>query len=93
LKEQLEKLVLTMYRSGIKYSEAVEEFQKVFLLTVLRENQGNQVRAARELRVHRNTLMRAAQAFGLDIRQLRGIRRRPPVKAHNRSSAGKTSVA
>jgi Fis family transcriptional regulator len=93
LKEQLEKLVLTMYRSGIKYSEAIEEFQKVFLLTVLRENQGNQVRAARELRVHRNTLRRTAQAFGLDVRQLRSVRRRPPVKAHTRNGSGKTSVA
>jgi hypothetical protein len=37
VKEQLEKLVLEMYRSGIRYVEAVREFQRVFILTVLRE--------------------------------------------------------
>src|SRR5438874_9327019 len=32
VKEQLEKLVLQMYRSGIRYSEAVREFQSVSFL-------------------------------------------------------------
>ena len=36
MKEQLEKLVLQMYSSGIRYSEAVREFQRIFVLTVLR---------------------------------------------------------
>jgi hypothetical protein len=37
VKEQLEKLVLQMYRSGMRYFEAVSEFQRIFILTVLRE--------------------------------------------------------
>ena len=49
VKEQLEKLVLQMYRSGIRYSESVREFQSVFILTVLREQRANQVRAAQKL--------------------------------------------
>jgi len=58
MKSQLESLVLQMYKSGILYSEAVREFKKRFILTVLQENQGNQCRAARQLGMHRNTLSR-----------------------------------
>ena len=38
MKEQLEKLVLQLYRSGIRYSEAVREFQSIFILTVYCES-------------------------------------------------------
>jgi len=38
------------------YTEAVREFRKAFIATVLRENNGNQSKAARELGMHRNTL-------------------------------------
>jgi DNA-binding NtrC family response regulator len=77
VKEQLEKLVLQMYRSGIRYEEAVQEFRKAFILTVLREHKVNQVRAARELGMHRNTLSRAIRDLEVDIRPLRSSRRRP----------------
>ena len=79
MKEQLEKLVLQMYRSCIRYSEAVREFQSVFILTVLREHKANQVRAAQKLGVHRNTLRRIIRNFELDIRPLRSSTRRPPL--------------
>ncbi|HKD90359.1 MAG TPA: helix-turn-helix domain-containing protein, partial [Terriglobales bacterium] len=58
MKDQLESLIMQMYRSGILYSEAVREFKKRFLQTVLQENNGNQCKAARELGMHRNTLSR-----------------------------------
>jgi DNA-binding NtrC family response regulator len=61
--EQLENLVLHMFRSGSSYSEAVREFH----IVVLRELKGNQVRAARHLGMHRNTLRRTLQAFGIDV--------------------------
>ena len=35
-----------MYRSGITYSEAVREFKKRFILTVLQDSKGNQCKAA-----------------------------------------------
>ena len=79
MKEQLEKLVLQMYRSGIRYSESVREFQSVFILTVLREQRANQVRAARKLGMHRNTLHRILRKLELDIGLLRPARRRPPL--------------
>jgi Fis family transcriptional regulator len=81
VKEQLEKLVLQMYKSGIQYAEAVREFQKTFIVTVLQEQKGNQVRAARELRMHRNTLSRTIWDLEVDMQPLRASRRRPPVSA------------
>jgi DNA-binding NtrC family response regulator len=70
-----------MYNSGILYSEAVREFKKRFLLTVLQENQGNQCRAARQLGMHRNTLSRTISELKLDIRSVRNGARRPPRSA------------
>ena len=49
MKDQLEALILQMYKSNILYSEAVREFKKCFIATVLEENKGNQCRAARQL--------------------------------------------
>jgi Fis family transcriptional regulator len=78
LQDNLGSLVLRMYKGGIHYSEALREFQKVFVLTVLREQNWNQVRAAETLDVHRNTLRRLIRQFQLDIRSSRTARRRPP---------------
>jgi Bacterial regulatory protein, Fis family len=58
VKEQLESIVLQMYRAGVRCSEAVREFQKTFILTVLKDQRGNQCKAAEKLGVHRNTLRR-----------------------------------
>ena len=81
MKDQLETLVHQMYESGILYSEAVREFKKRFLLTVLQQNQGNQCRAARQLGMHRNTLSRTISELKLDIRSVRNGARRPPRSA------------
>jgi transcriptional regulator with GAF, ATPase, and Fis domain len=81
LEDRLENLVLRMYKGRILYSEAVREFQKVFVLTVLREQQWNQTRAAETLDVHLNTLRRLIHKFQLDIPSLRAARRRPPERA------------
>ena len=81
MKDQLEALVMQMYKSGILYSEAVREFKKRFILTVLQENQGNQCKAARQLGMHRNTLARTIAELKGDVRQLRDGARRPPRSA------------
>ena len=81
MKDQLEALVLQMYKSNILYSEAVREFKKRFILTVLEENKGNQCRAARELGMHRNTLSRTIAELKIDMRQLRDVSKRPPRSA------------
>jgi Fis family transcriptional regulator, factor for inversion stimulation protein len=80
VRDQLEALVLQMYRSNILFSEAVREFKKRFILAVLQENKGNQCRAARELGMHRNTLSRTLTELRIDVRQLRdGVKR--PVRS------------
>ena len=81
MRDQLEALVMQMYKSNILYSEAVREFKKRFILTVLQENKGNQCRAARQLGMHRNTLSRTISELKIDVRQLRAGTRRPPRSA------------
>jgi Fis family transcriptional regulator, factor for inversion stimulation protein len=81
VKDQLEALVMQMYKSNILYSEAVREFKKRFILTVLQENKGNQCRAARQLEMHRNTLSRTINELKIDVRMLRDGVRRPPRSA------------
>jgi len=79
VKVQLENLTRQMYRTGIKYPEAVREFQKTFILTVLQDQRANQCRAAARLGIHRNTLRRTLHDLGLDIRLIRtATRRKPP---------------
>jgi Fis family transcriptional regulator, factor for inversion stimulation protein len=79
VKVQLENLVRHMYKSGLRYSEAVREFQTAFILTVLQESNGNQVRAARKLGIHRNSLRRIIRDLQLDIRAIcAAASRRPP---------------
>ena len=81
MRDQLEALVMQMYKSNILYSEAVREFKKRFIVTVLQENNGNQCRAARQLGMHRNTLSRTVAELKIDIRQLRDGTKRPPRSA------------
>jgi len=71
VKDQLEALVQQMYRSNILYCEAVREFKRRFIATVLEENKGNQCRAARQLGMHRNTLSRTVDELKIDVRQFR----------------------
>lgn len=78
MKDQLEALVMQMYKSGIFYSEAVREFKKRFIIAVLDENNGNQCKAARQLGMHRNTLSRITTELRVDVRGLREGARRPP---------------
>ncbi len=81
MKDQLETLVQHMYRSNILYSEAVREFKRTFIATVLEENKGNQCRAARQLGMHRNTLSRTLDELKIDVREFREGGRRPPRSA------------
>ncbi len=77
-KAQLETLVLRMHRTGILYSEALEEFRKQFILVVLRELDWNKSKAARALGMHRSTLVRTLRKLNIDIGVLRNAERRPP---------------
>ncbi len=82
VKDQLEALVVHMFRAGITYSEGVSEFKKKFILTVLQDCNGNQCKAARLLGMHRNTLSRTIADLKLDAKGLRDGVRRPPRSVH-----------
>ena len=75
MKDQLENLVEQMYSTGILYSEGVREFQKRFISNVLKQKRGNQVAAALELGMHRNTLSRTIRDLKIDGNQFRANRR------------------
>ena len=88
---ELDALIGRMLKGGIFYTEAVQEFRKAFITTVLRENKGNQSKTARELGMHRNTLARITSALELDVHTLRPGGRRPPGRAPSLSVVKKMS--
>ncbi len=58
MRERLERLVSEMVERGILFEDAVLAFEKTFIAQVLERTDGNLSEAARELRIHRNTLSR-----------------------------------
>jgi Fis family transcriptional regulator, factor for inversion stimulation protein len=58
LRERLEHLVDEMVERGILFEDAVGAFERTFIAKVVERAEGNLTAAARELRVHRNTLSR-----------------------------------
>jgi len=66
VRDQLEGLVAQMVERGILFDEAVGEFEKRFIKSVLDRAQGNQCRAAKILGIHRNTLSRKIGEYELD---------------------------
>ena len=74
MKEQLDALINQMVENGIPYEDAVSEFEKRFIKKVLERTGRNQSRAAQALGIHRNTLSRKLDEFGLDHRPKRRTR-------------------
>ncbi len=66
MRDQLESLVGQMVERGILFEEAVSEFEKRFIKSVLDRANGNQSRAAKVLGIHRNTLSRKIDTYKLD---------------------------
>jgi transcriptional regulator with PAS, ATPase and Fis domain len=65
VKQQLDALVAEMIDKGILFSDARREFEKRFISRVLQRHQGNLSRAARDLKIHRNTLGKKIVEFKL----------------------------
>jgi Fis family transcriptional regulator, factor for inversion stimulation protein len=90
MQDQLGTLVAQMHHGGILYSEAVREFKRMFIATVLRANKGNQIQTARELRMHRNTVRRLMAELEVDTSFRRQPARRPP-KSESSARAAKAN--
>ena len=81
MKEQLESVVLQMYRACVRCSEAVREFQRAFILTVRKDQRGNECKAAERLGIHRNTLRRTIRELEIDIGPTRAMERPRPARS------------
>jgi DNA-binding NtrC family response regulator len=64
LKERMEILCTEMIEKGILFSEATEQFEKCFIAEVMRRNDGNLIRTAASLGIHRNTLSKKVKQLG-----------------------------
>lgn len=65
MKQELDALIVEMVDKGIRFSEAKREFEKRFIARVVQRHRGNLSRAARDLRIHRNTLGRKVEEYKL----------------------------
>lgn len=90
MKSRLEALVTEMVERGILFEDAIEEFQKNFILCVLKRTNGNLSRAAEELRIHRNTLSRRVEKY-YENDHMKGARNRRdrPRKAAATANRGR----
>ena len=58
MNEKLQKLVDEMIERGVRFPEAMREFERRFIARVLADSDGNLSKAADALGLHRNTLSR-----------------------------------
>jgi DNA-binding NtrC family response regulator len=58
ISERLEKLVDEMVDKGVRFEDAVCEFEKRFIARVLGKHDGSLTKTADALGIHRNTLTR-----------------------------------
>jgi transcriptional regulator with PAS, ATPase and Fis domain len=61
----MDSLVAQMVDKGILFTEARREFEKRFIARVLQRHRGNLSRAAKDLRIHRNTLGKKIEEYKL----------------------------
>jgi DNA-binding protein Fis len=72
LRERLEILCEEMVENGILYCEAIDQFNRCFIAEVMRRNDGNLIRSAECLGMHRNTLSKKVRE--LKLRHRRSLR-------------------
>ena len=58
ISDRLERLVEEMVDKGVVFDDAVREFEKRFIASVLTKSQGSLTKTAEALGMHRNTLTR-----------------------------------
>ena len=68
ISDKLEKLVEEMVDKGVRFDDAVREFEKRFIARVLGNCEGSLTRTADTLGIHRNTLTRKMGAYRIKRR-------------------------
>jgi DNA-binding NtrC family response regulator len=74
-----------MIATGLLLNEGRKEFDRRFVVAVLKANKGNQCKAARELGVHRNTLSRTLHELQIRPEEYRTRIRRKPVMSQRQA--------
>jgi DNA-binding NtrC family response regulator len=92
MKNRLEALVTEMVDRGILYQDAVDEFEKHFILTVLERTNGNLSKAAEMLRLHRNTLSKRVEKYYQNGNMTGARRRRPRGRIAASAGTGRSSM-
>src|SRR5437762_42607 len=90
MKSRLEALVTEMVERGILFEDAVAEFEKHFILSVLKRTNGNLSKTAEVLRIHRNTLSKRVEKY-FQNGHMAGAKHRRPRRARLHPSAPCTS--
>jgi Fis family transcriptional regulator, factor for inversion stimulation protein len=66
--DRLERLVEEMVDRGVRFDDAVREFEKRFIVRVLGKEEGSLTKTADTLGMHRNTLTRKMCAYKIKRR-------------------------
>ena len=84
MKDQYDGLVNHLLTGGISLGQATEVLERSMIQGALARNGGNQSAAARDLDIHRNTMLRKMLEFGLATARPRA--RKSPGRAANSRS-------
>jgi Fis family transcriptional regulator len=79
LADRLASAVSEMRCRGIEFRRCVIEVKRFYLIAVLKANHGNVSRAAREIGMHRNSMIRMLDEFHIDAMRIR-METRPAKK-------------
>jgi len=63
ISERLDRLVAEMDEKGVRFEDAVREFEKRYISRVLDRCEGSLTKTSDELGIHRNTLTRKLTAY------------------------------
>jgi DNA-binding NtrC family response regulator len=89
MKERFDGLIERLLEANVFLPEAIELLERSMIYRALDQQAGNQCAAAKQLGIHRNTLQRKMQDFGIGNGR---PRRKPAAKVH-KTRKGKSSAA
>ena len=75
----LQEVISEMVAKGIYWSEAIAEFEKLFVLEGLQRHKGNLSKAAEAIGMHRNTLSKKMKEFNIEKEPKRSALGRSPT--------------
>jgi Fis family transcriptional regulator len=71
LADRLASAIAEMRTRGVEYRRCVREIKRIYLVAVLKANRGNVSHAAREIGMHRNSMMRMLDEFEINAAEIR----------------------